>query len=546
METIFCIAPAKFIYVYPTFYLIAVYTGLIIVFFEIYRKRLPLSPMLVILVWGLIFAIIGSKLLTLSTDELLHNLNRHTIPIIHEKVYLGWLIGGMLGIKIWRRIMGFKDDLFDLFAFALPTGFALMRIGCLFGGCCFGKICELPWSITYTQNSPAYNLHLHNGKIQPESITSLPVHPSQIYEIIAMILIIITLFYVKKYLKRPGSLGYTYLLLHSTFRFIIDFTKEGGTYLYGLKLMQWFLLIVIPACALFLFLRERHYKPILHPAPNDSFVKSFAFFLPCLIFLLLPFNWLTPAEFKVLLFFVIVVGINFIIRCILSLSRQYKIFYRIPIALASITVLESSLDTTVTKDTLKNIFYVEIDGGYMKGSYVEICGGVYPYSAGGISLSGFYQDPYNTIFGINIKGFKIPEWEDYALAENFILNHRFFCLDLGAGHLIQGAGDYMDIESYPSLGLRLGPRDIMFIEGEFLKHMPADLPSPLIKLGIGFGTGKINETTVHIGISEAGFYVNPVLYWMNNRLKISPFFLIGSPESYQLNLVLGYRYYFKN
>lgn len=544
------IDPAKFLYAYPIFYLLAIQIGAGIVIFEIYRRRLPFIPLLVTMVWGLIFAVIGSKLFTLAPQEFIEKLKTGCIFSVHEKVYLGWLIGGMIGIKIFRKILGFKFDLFDLFTFALPVGFMLMRIGCLLGGCCFGKHCNLPWSIYYVKGSECYNYHLYQGLIQSDAHLSLPVHPAQVYEIVAMIFIILLLFYLRRYFKKPGSLGYTYLVLHSIFRFFIDFSKEGGTYIYGLKSMQWFLLFAIPAGILFIRWREKsrnvESKMVITERP---FILNFVLFFPSILFLFFPRGWLTPAEFKVLLIAILITLIIFVYKGLQYLCNRYKIFIRIPATIASIAILETSLDTTVAKDTLKDIFYIEIDGGYMKGAYKEICGGLVPYDAGGMGGTIYFKDKYNTILGLNVRGYT-TRVEDlnakYGYAGNLIFSHEYFGFDLGMGKVFYDREE-MPSEGYPSLGLRLGLRNKAFIEGEFMRHSPADFPSPLIKLGCGIGTGGKNESVFRFGIGFlGGFYANPVLYLFDNRLKISPFLMGGGEEGeYQLNLTLGYRYYFR-
>ncbi len=552
MDNFGVIDPAVTKDVYPNLYLFAVYAGFAIVLWERYRRKLPIAPMLTVMVWGLLFAIVGSKLLTLTSKEIFYSIKTGSILTIHERVYIGWLIGGMIGIKIFRKILGFKFDLFDIFAFALPVGFALMRIGCLFGGCCFGKPTNLPWAIAYAPNSPCYNYHLHSHLIQSSATKSLMVHPAQVYEIIAMILIILLLFYIKRYLKKPGNLGYTYLALHSIFRFFIDFTKEGGIYLYGLKSMQWFLLFVAPVIIIFILWREKDYKfkgiCIFEQRP---FLFNLLLYIPVPLFLILPNGWFTPAEFKVLLISNIIVAGVFVFQGLKYLFNRYKISYRIPIAIASIAILESSLDTTATKDTLKDLIYLEFDGGYMKGAYREICGGLVPYEAGGVGTSIYFRDKTNTIYGFNIKGYRFEEEFsslNYGFAGNFIFNHRYIGFDLGGGKVFNYYGDHYDI-GYPSIGIRLGPRDKAFIEGELFKHRPSDLPMPVLKLGIGLGTCDLkNDTQFRFGIGLLeGFYVNPVLYFFNNKLRISPYLCGGmAGDAYQVNLDIGYRYYFKN
>jgi phosphatidylglycerol:prolipoprotein diacylglycerol transferase len=87
----------------------------------------------------------------------------------------------------------------DFFAPILALGYALGRIGCFLNGCCYGKACSLPWSI--------------NG-----------LHPTALYAFSWDL----GLFFVLSGLERsvkikiPGSLFFTWMLLHGIGRFLIE------------------------------------------------------------------------------------------------------------------------------------------------------------------------------------------------------------------------------------------------------------------------------------------------------------------------------------
>ncbi len=53
----------------------------------------------------------------------------------------------------------------DILAPSLAAGLALGRIGCLLNGCCYGGACDLPWAITFPQDSPPYVDQLLAGKL---------------------------------------------------------------------------------------------------------------------------------------------------------------------------------------------------------------------------------------------------------------------------------------------------------------------------------------------------------------------------------------------
>ena len=66
----------------------------------------------------------------------------------------------------------------DLVAVSVPIPWAMAKLGCLLNGCCHGKPCSLPWGIVFPEgagNTPA----------------GIPLHPTQIYEIIIMVLLVL-------------------------------------------------------------------------------------------------------------------------------------------------------------------------------------------------------------------------------------------------------------------------------------------------------------------------------------------------------------------
>jgi len=66
----------------------------------------------------------------------------------------------------------------DLVALSVPIPWAIAKLGCLLNGCCYGKPCSLPWGIAF-----------------PEGIegtpAGVPLHPTQVYEIIIMALLVL-------------------------------------------------------------------------------------------------------------------------------------------------------------------------------------------------------------------------------------------------------------------------------------------------------------------------------------------------------------------
>src|SRR5215813_8931930 len=96
--------------------------------------------------------------------------------------YPGGLLAALLVLPLARPLLGTPIPvLADAIAPAIALAMAVVRVGCLLQGCCFGSVTSLPWGIRFPANSPAWNAHLERGWIGLDSAASLPVHPLQVY-----------------------------------------------------------------------------------------------------------------------------------------------------------------------------------------------------------------------------------------------------------------------------------------------------------------------------------------------------------------------------
>lgn len=74
----------------------------------------------------------------------------------------------------------------------LVAGIVLMRTGCFLNGCCFGIPTDLPWGVTYPAGSIAWAEQLAHGTggILGTALGIVrPVHPTQLYEMLAALLL---------------------------------------------------------------------------------------------------------------------------------------------------------------------------------------------------------------------------------------------------------------------------------------------------------------------------------------------------------------------
>jgi phosphatidylglycerol:prolipoprotein diacylglycerol transferase len=134
------------------------------------------------------------------------------------KTILGAVAGGYLAVIFVKRQLCIARPTGDLFAFALSAGEAVGRIGCFIGGCCYGKITNVPWA-TY-----------EDGALR---------HPTQLYLSAAAALTYWALTRFEKLHPPENSIFFLQGLLMCGFRFVVEFYRDGSLMVGSLTDAQW-------------------------------------------------------------------------------------------------------------------------------------------------------------------------------------------------------------------------------------------------------------------------------------------------------------------
>lgn len=139
-------------------------------------------------------------------------------------VWFGGAVGGALGVILWARWRGFLEArMFDMAAPALALGYAIGRIGCqLSGDGDYGEPTDLPWGMAYPEGTVS---------------TLEEVHPTPVYETLAMGLIALALWGLRDKL-RPGGVFALYLVLAGMERLLIEFIRRNDAVWLGLTQAQ--------------------------------------------------------------------------------------------------------------------------------------------------------------------------------------------------------------------------------------------------------------------------------------------------------------------
>jgi phosphatidylglycerol---prolipoprotein diacylglyceryl transferase len=173
-------------------------------------------------------------------------------------VWFGGMVGGAIGVVIWARFRGMLNlRLLDVAAPALALGYAVGRIGCqVSGDGDYGIPWDGPWAMAYP-----------DGTVP----TDVPVHPTPIYETLAMCLVAYALWRLR-FSFRPGLLFALYLILSGIERFLVEFIRRNDEVFVGLTLPQVLSAGLIVAGAVWIGVKWRRGE--LLAAPHEAARRS--------------------------------------------------------------------------------------------------------------------------------------------------------------------------------------------------------------------------------------------------------------------------------
>src|SRR5438067_9990034 len=247
------------VYTYGVLLAAAYLLGLKLAMTRAQKRGLDHNRVLDLGIYIIISALIGAKLLLLVTDfSTFRSDPRELLTLARSGgVFYGGLILAVV-VALWyiRRVGLPLWTTCDVFAPGIALGHVIGRFGCLFAGCCCGKPTTKPWGITFTDPFAASNVGTPLG---------IPLHPTQLYEAGAELLILIVLLVTERK-GRPfsGRTFWLYMLLYAISRFIIEFFRgdERGTV--GIFSTSQFISIVLAplAIGMLVYLARRAQAPV--------------------------------------------------------------------------------------------------------------------------------------------------------------------------------------------------------------------------------------------------------------------------------------------
>jgi phosphatidylglycerol:prolipoprotein diacylglycerol transferase len=165
----------------------------------------------------------------------------------------GAFIGGLLTLVfLSRREKVRLGQVLDAFVLSFPGALAVGLVGGFLDGTTVGKIADLPWALRVV------------GYVGRR-------HPIQVYEFIAIVIIMVILSFVKKRSVREkwpyGAIGVWFFIFYSIIMFVLEFFKESRVYWISLSANQW-ILIALFAEAVGAFYVRGGGREIIRPVVN--------------------------------------------------------------------------------------------------------------------------------------------------------------------------------------------------------------------------------------------------------------------------------------
>lgn len=225
------------------------------------RDGLPRERIYDLSLWMLLASLVGSKFLMLFTEPEYREQPLQLLSLDFLRsggVFYGGLLGAVVaGYLLMKRYKLPWWKTADACAPGIAIGNFFGRQGCFAAGCCWGEPTTLPWGVKFSELG--------------HQITGVPIdahlHPTQLYESFAMLLVFVFLLWLHRRRQFTGQVILVYALLYSVIRFAIEFVRDdprgdifGLTSLTGLSTSQLISIVIGVSALILLIVRRRRTK----------------------------------------------------------------------------------------------------------------------------------------------------------------------------------------------------------------------------------------------------------------------------------------------
>jgi phosphatidylglycerol:prolipoprotein diacylglycerol transferase len=448
------------------------FTGLAILFFcfsvaFVYHRKsnIPLHAIMVfvsVLAFSIIF---GAKVCTISSADWLKLFKEGALPGTDRMTIMGALVFGLAGFLLAKKILGIRQSILDEMAPFVLLSMCIQRLGCLLAGCCFGIPTESNFGLKYGFGTIAHAEHFFSGAIKDCHSLTVNIHPVPLY-LMAWCLIsigILNLPFVK--FKRSGNRLLFAILLFIFGRFFIEFYRDGGTNLemgkivYGLKYMQYLLLVMNVLLAIIIIVRERRATA---PEKNLPYavheMKINLLFITHIALTYMLFDWFIPLE-RSLLFFITATGT---IVLLIEYCKKYAGSYYFTLKCCAMLILLFVVFPVTAQISLNNsgnekVKYseVSISGTYSTFEHFHTPAVAHQYTSQG-GCSGSKSGVYYT-YPNNVEHANVGLFIHYGKTFNYGgFKRLYYRVGIGGGYEDTNSNDKHDTHGTEKMPLYLG------------------------------------------------------------------------------------------
>ena len=240
--------------------------------------------------WVLVASLVGSKLLLIITEwdeRYKGNIGAiFSLDFLRSNgVFYGGLIGAVLAsvVVMWKYKMPWWRTA-DAFAPGIAIGHFIGRLGCFSAGCCWGKPTTAWCGVHFTEKGyEATGVPTTVEQIADPIQRSvwadrlgdlsapLKLHPTQLYEAAALLVIFVVLLWMFRRRKFHGQIVLAYALLYSVVRFTVEFWRDDPRgELLGLSTSQFIAVLFFIGALAGFFWRMRNKGQSAIPTPQSA------------------------------------------------------------------------------------------------------------------------------------------------------------------------------------------------------------------------------------------------------------------------------------
>ena len=222
-----------------------------IVGFQLYLRlrrpnHVPEEKGIGVLIGAIIGGLTGSILLA-SLENLFNLLDQiekgQWLAILNGKTIVGGLLGGLIGVETAKKMIGHQTSTGDDMAIPIAVGLITGRIGCFLAG----------------MEDRTYGIKT-NLWVGIDFGDGIPRHPTQLYEIVFLILFIFILYQFKKKKPWDGFVFQIFMTFYLLFRWLIEWIKPIPKPYLEMSAIQWACLLGIFYYSYLFFQKKKQQK----------------------------------------------------------------------------------------------------------------------------------------------------------------------------------------------------------------------------------------------------------------------------------------------